>query len=151
MEKNNYSIRTIIGKSMSYENPWLYNGEIVDSEVLENYIGFVYNITNLSNNRKYIGKKLLKRTKTRQVKGKKKRTLVESDWKNYYGSNKELCADVETIGANNFKREIIRFCKTKGECNYYEAKQQFLLDVLEKDEYYNVWIMVKVHKKHVPS
>lgn len=134
---------------MSYENPWLYNGEIVDSEVLDNYIGFVYNITNLQNNRQYIGKKLLKRTKTRQVKGKKKRSLVESDWKQYYGSNKELIADVESIGAHNFKREILRFCETKGECNYYEAKTQFALDVLEKEEYYNTWIMVKVHKKHV--
>jgi hypothetical protein len=134
---------------MSYENPWLYNGDIVDSEVLDSYIGFVYNITNLTNNRQYIGKKLLKRTKTRQVKGKKKRSLVESDWKEYYGSNKELVADVENIGAHNFKREILRFCKTKGECNYYEAKTQFSLDVLEKEEYYNTWIMVKVHKKHV--
>lgn len=134
---------------MSYENPWLHNGQIVDSEVLDNYIGFVYNITNLTNNRQYIGKKLLKRTKTKQVKGKKKRTLVESDWKEYYGSNKELVADVECIGAHNFKREILRFCKTKGECNYYEAKTQFLLDVLEKEEYYNTWIMVKVHKKHI--
>jgi hypothetical protein len=136
---------------MSYDNPWLYNGQVVDSELLDEYIGFVYNITNLTNNRKYIGKKLLKRSKTKQVKGKKKRMLVESDWKQYYGSNKELNADVEQFGVNNFKRTIIRLCKTKGECNYWEAKHQFLLDVLEKDEYYNTWIMVKVHKKHVPT
>jgi hypothetical protein len=136
---------------MSYENPWLYNGSIVDSEVLDNYLGFVYNITNLTNDKKYIGKKLLKRTKTKQVKGKKKRTLVESDWKDYYGSNKELQADVETLGAHSFKREILRLCKTKGECNYYEAKIQFSLDVLEKVEYYNTWIMVKVHRKHLPT
>ena len=77
---------------MSYENPWYYNGVIVDSEVLDNYVGFAYNITNLTNNRKYIGKKLLKRTKTKVVKGKKKRTIIESDWKDYYGSNKELQA-----------------------------------------------------------
>lgn len=136
---------------MSYDNPWLYNGSPVDSELLDNYLGFVYNITNLTNNRQYIGKKLLKRTKTKQVKGKKKRTLVESDWKDYYGSNKELQADVETIGSHNFKREILLLCKTKGECNYFEAKYQFGLDVLEKDEYYNTWIMVKVHKKHLPT
>jgi hypothetical protein len=136
---------------MSYENPWLYNGEIVNSELLENYLGFVYNITNLTNNRKYIGKKLLKRTKTTQVKGKKKRTLVESDWKKYYGSNKELQADVELLGVHNFKREILRLCKTKGECNYYEAREQFLLDVLSNPEYYNTWIQVKVHRKHLPT
>ena len=136
---------------MSYENPWLYNGQIVDSELLDEYLGFVYIITNLTNNRKYIGKKLLKRTKTKQVKGRKKRTLVESDWKSYYGSNKELQADVESVGVHNFKREILRLCKTKGECNYYEAKQQFLLDVLEDVSYYNSWIQVKVHKKHLPT
>ena len=136
---------------MSYENPWLYNGQVVDSELLDEYIGFVYNITNLTNNRKYIGKKLLKRSKTKQVKGKKKRMLVESDWKQYYGSNKELNADVEQLGPDKFRRTIIRLCKTKGECNYWEAKYQFLLDVLEKEGYYNSWISVKVHKKHVPT
>ena len=129
----------------------MYNGQIVDSELLDEYLGFVYIITNLTNNRKYIGKKLLKRTKTKQVKGRKKRTLVESDWKSYYGSNKELQADVESVGVHNFKREILRLCKTKGECNYYEAKQQFLLDVLEDVSYYNSWIQVKVHKKHLPT
>lgn len=134
---------------MSYENPWLFNGQIVDSDVLENYIGFVYNITNLTNNKKYIGKKLLKKSKTRQVKGKKKKSLVESDWKEYYGSNKELVDDVTNLGAHNFKREIIEFCKTKGQCNYLEAKLQFDNRVLERDDYYNTWIMVKVHKKHV--
>jgi Putative endonuclease segE, GIY-YIG domain len=136
---------------MSYENPWLYNGIVVDSEILEEYLGFVYKITNLTNQKKYIGKKLLKRTKTRQVKGKKKRSLVESDWKDYYGSNKELQEDVINLGAHNFKREIIRLCKTKGECNYFEAKQQFLFDVLENTEYYNSWISVKVHRKHLPT
>lgn len=136
---------------MSYENPWLHNGNIVESDALDEYIGFVYNITNLTNNRQYIGKKLFKRSKTKQVKGKKKRTVVESDWKNYYGSNKELLEDVEKLGVNNFKREVLRFCKSKGECNYYEAKLQFSLDVLEKESYYNTWIMVKVHKKHLPK
>lgn len=134
---------------MSYENPWYYNGVIIDSEILDEYIGFVYNITNLTNGRKYIGKKLLKFKRTRQVKGKKKRTLVESDWKAYYGSNKELQADVETLGSYNFKREILRLCKTKGECNYHEALEQFTNKVLESDDWYNSWISVKIHKAHV--
>ena len=136
---------------MSYENPWTFSNNIVDSEILENYLGFVYVITNLIDNKKYIGKKLLKRTKTRQVKGKKKRSLVESDWTDYYGSNKELLEDVANIGFFNFKREIIRLCKTKGECNYYEAKHQFDNNVLTNTEYYNMWIMVKVHKSHIPK
>ena len=134
---------------MSYENPWYYEGQIVESDVVEKYVGFVYNITNLTNNKRYIGKKLLKKTKTKQVKGKKKRSLVESDWKTYYGSNKELQDDVIQMGALNFKREILRFCKSKGECNYFEAKYQFNLEVLETSEYYNTWIQVKVHRSHL--
>jgi len=134
---------------MSYINPWLYEGKIVDSEILDDYVGFVYEITNLINNRKYIGKKLLRFTKTKQVKGKKKRTLVESDWKQYYGSNKELIEDVGKLGTHNFKRVILKLCKSKGECNYFEAKAQFAVDCLEDLNYYNNWIVVKVHKKHV--
>jgi hypothetical protein len=136
---------------MSYDNPWLYNGQVVDSEVLENYLGFVYLITNLTNNKKYIGKKLLKRTKTKIVKGRKKRSLVESDWKDYYGSNKELAEEVNKIGAYNFKREITRFCTKKGELSYYEAQAQFAVDILLRDDYYNNWISVKVQRSHLPK
>jgi hypothetical protein len=136
---------------MCYDNPWSYNNLIVDSDIIDEYVGFVYQITNLTNNRRYIGKKLLKRTKTKQVKGKKKRSLVESDWKTYYGSNKELQEDVTQVGASNFKREILRLCKTKGECNYFEAKYQFDLKVLESEDFYNCWIQVKVHKAHLKN
>ena len=136
---------------MTYENPWTHNGEIIDSDILNDYIGFVYIITNQTNNKKYIGKKLLKRSKTRQVKGKKKSTLVESDWKEYYGSNKELMEDVENNGVHNFKRVILRLCRTKGECTYYEAKYQLELDVIMSEEYYNTWVIAKVHKSHLPK
>ena len=136
---------------MSYENPWSYEEQIVESDIVEKYVGFVYNITNLTNNKQYIGKKLLKKTKTKQVKGKKKRSLVESDWKTYYGSNKELQDDVIQMGTSYFKREILRLCKSKGECNYFEAKYQFELGVLQSEDYYNTWIQVKVHKSHLKN
>ena len=136
---------------MSYDNPWLHNGQVVDSEVLENYLGFVYLITNLTNNKKYIGKKLLKRTKTKIVKGRKKRSLVESDWKDYYGSNRELAEDVQKLGIHSFKREITRFCTKKGELSYYEAKSQFAEDVLLGSDWYNGWISVKVQRSHLPK
>ena len=135
---------------MSYENPWTYEGNLVDEELVYNHVGFVYNITNMTTGRSYIGKKLFTKAKTRQVKGKKKRTRVASDWMDYYGSNKELQADVEQLGIYNFKREILRLCKGKGECNYWEARYQFDYRVLESNDYYNSWIMVKVHKSHLP-
>lgn len=127
---------------------WLYNNEPFET-IPENIVGYVYIITNLVNNRRYIGKKNFFFSKTKQVKKKKKRIKVESDWKEYYGSNKELLEDVEKYGKENFKREILRLCKTKGEFAYYEAKYQFDNNVLESDEYYNSWIMCRIHKNHL--
>jgi hypothetical protein len=128
---------------------WLFNDEVfLDEMISENY-GFVYLITNLTNNKKYIGKKFFYSSKTKQVKGKKKKIKVSSDWKNYYGSNEELKKDVSVHGENNFKREILYLCKSKGECGYLEAKEQFIRGVLEFEEFYNTWIMVRVRKSHI--
>lgn len=128
---------------------WLYNNSIFSEELIGENYGFVYVITNLQSNKKYIGKKLFYSSKTKQVKGKKKRFKIFSDWKNYYGSNDELKKDIASQGKNNFKREIIHLCKTKGECSYLEAKEQFLNGVLEFEDYYNTWIMVRVRKSHI--
>ena len=128
---------------------WIYNEKEIDESLLEGFIGFVYKITNLKTNRIYIGKKLLKFSKTKKVKGKKKKFLVDSDWKQYWGSNKVLSQDVLDLGEENFTREIIRLCKMRGEMSYFEAKLQFDLCVLESDKYYNEWIMVKIHKSHL--
>lgn len=126
---------------------WYYNNEPYES--VGEYVGFVYRITNLLNDKKYIGKKNFYFSKTKQVKGKKKKIKVESDWKTYYGSNKELQEDVTTHGEQNFRRDILMLCKSKGEFGYYEAKLQFENNVLERDDYYNTWIMCRVHKKHL--
>lgn len=128
---------------------WLYNNESVDETILKDYIGFVYSITNLEDNRVYIGKKLLKFKKTKKVKGRNKRSLVESDWKKYWGSNKLLIADVDELGEDKFVRKILRLCVTRGEMSYYEAKYQFELGVLESSRFYNDWIFVKVHRSHI--
>lgn len=134
---------------MSYTNPWLYKDRPFDSNEIESFYGFVYLITNTLTNKKYVGKKFFFSTKRKQVNKKRKRILVESDWKEYYGSNSELVSDVEKLGAENFKREILHLCETKGLCNYYEAKEQFQVDCLRREDYYNSWIQVKVHKKHL--
>jgi len=128
---------------------WLYNDAPIDENILKDYIGFVYSIANIEDDRVYIGKKLLKFKKTKKVKGRNKRSLVESDWKKYWGSNKSLIADVEELGEQKFIRRILRLCVTKGEMSYYEAKYQFELGVLESNRFYNDWIFVKVHRSHI--
>jgi hypothetical protein len=127
---------------------WLYEGqEFTDAQ---DYVGFVYIITNLKTGRRYIGKKLFTKAGTRQIKGKKKKVRLPSDWSTYFGSNKVLQADVVEIGADQFSREILKLCKTKGDCSYHEARLQFTFNVLELPlEFYNEQIMVRVHRKHL--
>lgn len=122
---------------------WVYEGktyELPTDYDHKDVYGFVYMITNRATGRMYIGKKFfwskktLPITKTRK---RRKRLLVESDWKNYYGSNVHLKEEVEKHGDEMFYREILHLCKTKGECAYLEAKEQFARDVLIDDKYYN--------------
>lgn len=130
---------------------WFYNDKEFDSTP-EQYQGFVYMITELDTGKKYIGKKFFWKPKTLpKTKSRKKRikTRVESDWKDYYGSNKNVQELVESKGKDKYKREILILCKTKGECSYYEAKYQFKYDVLLSDEYYNELISCKIHSKHL--
>lgn len=130
---------------------WTYNDKIFTTNDIDNNYGFVYTITNHVNNRKYIGKKLFWSSKTKQVNKKKKKFKVESDWKDYYGSNEELKNDIEKYGKENFSRTIMHLCKSKGECSYLEAKEQFNNNVIESDEYYNGWIMVRVATSHIKN
>lgn len=128
---------------------WIYNtGEFTENQIGNNY-GFVYIITNLKTGKKYIGKKFFYSSKTKQVKGKKKRFKVSSDWQTYYGSNEELKKDVIIYGKEFFERRILHLCQSKGAAGYLEAKEQFTNGVLEGDDYYNTWIMVRVRKSHL--
>jgi hypothetical protein len=133
---------------------WHYNNlpfEPSDDE-LSDYVGFVYCITELDTGKKYIGKKFFWSTrKLPPLKGQKRRRTVkkQSDWMKYYGSSEELKLLVETKGGDAYHREILRLCKTKGECSYYEAKEQFDRDVLFSDQYYNEFIGCKIHSKHL--
>jgi hypothetical protein len=133
---------------------WLYNGKEISDEEIEGYASFVYIITNLETGKKYIGKKIFKSIQRKKVKGKTRKKKVEKDsgWKNYYGSNLVLLADIEAIGADKFKREILKLCKTRGTASYWEAKYQMQHEVLERpDLWYNEWIFVKVHRSHIKS
>ena len=133
---------------------WVYAGVEFTSEMIEDNFGFVYEICDLNNGKKYIGKKWFWSTRKRPpLKGKtRKRTIkAESDWMKYYGSNEEVKTLVENSGTDRFSRKILKLCKSKGECTYFEAKLQFDLDVLLRDDYYNEFIGCKIHSKHVST
>ena len=136
---------------------WHFQGTPV-VDLPEDCVGFVYQITNNISGRKYIGKKLAKFSKTTQKtvklkngtkKKKKIRSKVDSDWRTYYGSNDQLSKDVAALGADNFTREILYFCKSKAECSYIEAREQFTRKVLESADWYNGHIQVRVHGSHI--
>jgi hypothetical protein len=136
---------------------WLHENIQIE-QLPEDCVGFVYLITNNVTGRKYIGKKLAKFSKTtyKTVKlknGNKKRkkikSKIDSDWQLYYGSNDQLNKDILALGADNFTREILFYCKSKAECSYVEAREQFSRRVLETDDYYNGHIQVRVHGSHI--
>lgn len=128
---------------------WYYNDEPVE-QIDDKYLAFVYLITNITNGKKYIGLKTTKSSKTKTVKGKKKKFKVESDWRDYWSSSEDLKKDVELLGKDSFKREILYFCINKGTANYLEAREQFDNRVLEKpDDWYNGIINCRVHWSHI--
>lgn len=128
---------------------WLYEEKELEYELVEKYYGFVYLIENLDTGKRYIGRKYFTKASTKQVKGKKKRIRKESDWKDYWGSSQRLLADIQVLGESKFKKTILRLCKTRGECNYWEAKLQFMHNVLENDLYYNDNIMMKFTRRNI--
>lgn len=131
---------------------WLRNDVEFTSDMIGDYVGFVYIITDLTNNKKYVGKKLFESKRTLPpLKGKtrKRKVTKESDWMSYYGSSEELMLLVEANGAESFKREILHLCHSRGEMSYLEAKEQFDRGVLLSNDYYNGIINCKIHKSHV--
>jgi hypothetical protein len=125
---------------------WQYPSDInpLDHE------GFIYCVTNLISGRQYIGRKYIYRWSKGKIVG-------ESNWRDYWGSSKILCADIENLGVHNFKREIILFCRTKAETNFREVDEQFKRSVLTallpngERAYYNENIMSKYFARNAAS
>ena len=135
---------------------WFYQNTKFEAteETLAEYVGFVYIITERDTNMKYVGKKLFHRSKTlpaNKTRKRKKRVLVESDWKTYYGSSTQVHENLKKNGEDAYHREILRLCRSKGECSYYEAKEQFDREVLLRDDFYNGIINCRINKKHLTN
>jgi hypothetical protein len=138
---------------------WYHNGQEV-VELPEDCVGFVYLITNITTGKMYVGKKLAKFAKTTYKvvklkngtkKRKKIKSKIDSDWQQYYGSSPNLTEDINQQGTDNFKREILYYCRSRSECSYIEAREQFSRRVLESDDYYNGHIQVRVHGSHIKN
>ena len=138
-------------KEVDYENPWIYEGNPFTSDDIGDYYGFVYRITNTTNEKSYIGRKYF--VQKRKPRGGKRRVTSESDWKRYFGSSDELKQDIKRIGRNFFRREILSLHTTLGKVNYEETKQLFLHNVLMEalddgtPKYYNSNILGRYMRK----
>jgi hypothetical protein len=130
---------------------WLYNNKEIGDDDIEGYTSFVYRITNLENGKQYIGKKNLTKVRSKKVKGKtrRKRIKSESDWREYFGSSLTLLGDVEKLGRDRFKREILILCKSRGTANYWEAYHIMSNHAITSENYYNESLQVRVHCSHV--
>jgi hypothetical protein len=135
-----------ISQSIDYHNPWIYKNKIITSEDIKPYFGFVYLITNLSNNSMYIGRKYFWIKK--KVKDSIRRKTVESNWKRYYSSHEGI-KEISKTNPDILKREILHLCRSQGETNFLEIEEQFKRDVLYLDIYLNDQINGKWYKKNV--
>lgn len=149
---------------------WQYNGKAVDKAIQlpEGTVGFIYLIQNLSNNKKYIGKKNLYTWKVisekkynelklqgQEVKRHKNKSTskkgepvwvyqvrIEGTWPTYVGSNKELQQDIKK--GDKISKEILFTSNCTKLLTYLEVEAQFKLDVLRNsDEFYNQNILGK--------
>lgn len=126
---------------------WLYQEKEFTEDMIEDNVGFVYLITNTTNGKLYVGKKLFTKSKTYQKNKKKKRKRVSSDWMEYTGSNDMLNEDVQN--GHEIKKEILHLCKSKGWCTYWETKEILMRDSLINDKYYNQWLSCKIRRTHL--
>jgi hypothetical protein len=126
--------------------PWKYNNQDF-IEIPKGMEGFVYLITNLTNHKKYIGKKhFWTRQKDRKT-GRRK--TKESDWIDYWGSCDELKEDVKELGKDKFSREILYLCPHKKSMSFYETMEQFKRDVILREDYYNTNVEGKFFSSEV--
>ena len=132
---------------------WYFHNTPIEftEDDIKDHFGFVYLITHNQSGRKYIGKKFFTKSKTKQVKGKKKKTRVKSDWEDYYGSNKELLDEIKINGKDNYTREILHLCRSRSTCSYYETYEIFCRHALLSDSYYNAWVSCRIRKDHLKN
>ena len=149
---------------------WWYEGKIITdiSDMPDNTYGFIYEVLHKPTDRKYLGKKVLffernvrigkretealkEERKAKGIGGRvpaKKKVIKESDWKDYYGSHKDIVELIKEGKQFEFERKILTFVPNKKLLTYYECKYLFIKEVLEeRNNYINDNILGKFYKK----
>lgn len=132
--------------------PWKYKDSTIteiDQIPIQNAIGFIYIITQLSTGKRYIGKKLLTKAATKVTKGVKKKIRKDSDWLTYWSSSPKIKEWIESNGYGDFTREILVFVSSKGMLAYAEELSLYSLGALESDNWLNENIRSKVYSSWV--
>ena len=114
--------------------------------------GFIYEVIYKPTDVRYIGKKvlyfernkklgkkalkLLQEERAKQgLRGRtptKQKVITESDWKDYFGSQKEIVALAKKDNSSkSWEKRILEFVPNKKLLTYYETKHLFKNDVLE--------------------
>jgi len=142
---------------------WLHEGKEYTKlvEFPDNAVGFVYKVTNTTNGKFYVGKKILRNVLTKKLTKKeitewvkpgripkKRKEIKESNWVDYHGSSKLVTEDIKLAGKDVFTREILRICTTKKQMSYWETYYQMILRVLEVDSY-NENVLGKFYRRDV--
>lgn len=128
----------------------------------EDYLGFVYKITNLETGKFYIGKKSfwlnkkhkLTKKQLSELKGPGRKPThevikTESNWRDYWGSSEPLLKDIKQFGSDKFQRQILVLCKNKKQLTYFEIHYQCVNECLinSSDMSYNDNILGKFFRK----
>tara|TARA_Y100001958_G_C21141915_1_gene480397 strand:- start:386 stop:793 length:408 start_codon:yes stop_codon:yes gene_type:complete len=131
---------------------WLYKDKVINCIDLmpQDVFGFIYQVTYLPTNEKYLGKKFVYfNKKLPPLKGfkRKRKISIESDWKKYYGSHDKIKSLLKENKHDDFKREILEFAFNKKQLTYLETKYLFNNNVLENNEFINDNILGKFFRK----
>ena len=136
---------------------WYYKGEVYDplyEDEPKEYQGFVYVITEIDTDMKYVGKKFFHKPKTLPITQKRKRrvrSIVESDWRSYYGSNVIIQQRISEGLSAQYYREILHFGKSKGDLSLLELTEQLNRNALLDPKYYNGILQVRINTKHISA
>ena len=151
---------------------WTYQGRLITdiSDMPKDTYGFIYEVRYKPTDTRYIGKKVLffernkrlgkkalealrEERKAKGIGGRvplKQKIRTESDWKDYFGSQKEIVAlSKNDIAGENWEKRILEFVPNKKLLTYYETKHLFINNVLEDNysSHINDNILGKFYRK----